>query len=388
MVTVNPAVEAIGSYALEELRHRVADLRAAGTRLWDFSIGDPDEPTPAFIRTALQDALGPVSRYPTTFGQADLRRAIVGFLSRRHQVDGLDPDLHVLPSAGSKEAIFHLPFSIVDPHGDKRHVIWGDPGYPVYGRSATLSGGVSDPVTLTADEGWRLDLTAMSDERLSRACIAWINYPHNPTGATVDVAWLRDQVAVAREHDILLASDECYQEVWFDEPAPSVLEACDGDLTGVIAVLSLSKRSGMTGYRSGAIVGDPDVVRSQRLVRPNFGTASQDFVQAAAVSAWDDQDHVRRRRMVFARKREVILDWLAEAGLEVSGSQGTFYIWFRAPGGDDVAYAEQLLEAGVVASPGRSFGPAGEGWMRLALVPSVDETHQAVASWRAAHLAG
>ena len=188
MVTVNPTVTAMGGYALEELRHRVASLRAAGQTLHDFSIGDPDEPTPAFIREALVDAVGPVSRYPTTFGQAGLRRAIVDFLDRRHGVTGLDPDVHVLPTAGSKEAIFHLPFSVVDPLGDRRHVLWGDPGYPVYDRGAQLAGGVSDPVALTADDGWRLDLTALPDERLDRACIAWINYPHNPTGATVDLA--------------------------------------------------------------------------------------------------------------------------------------------------------------------------------------------------------
>ena len=384
MVTVNPAVDDIGSYALEELRHRVAALRSEGRRLHDFSIGDPDEPTPAFVRSALVDALGPVSRYPTSWGQADLRRAVTGFFARRHGVDGLDPDQHVIPTAGSKEAIFHLPFAIVDPASDKRHVLWGDPGYPVYARGAVLAGGVSDPVALRAEDGWRLDLTALPSDRLDRACIAWINYPHNPTGATVDVAWLRDQVACAREHDVLLASDECYQEIWFYDPAPSVLEACDGDWTGVLAIVSLSKRSGMTGYRSGAVVGDPALVRQQRLLRPSFGTASQDFVQAAAIAAWDDQDHVRRRRVAFSAKRDVILAFLDEAGIEVSGSDGTFYVWFRAPGGNDLAYAEALLDAGVVASPGRVFGEAGTGWLRLALVPTVDGCQQAVAGWRAA----
>lgn len=389
MVTVNPAVTAMGGYALEELRHRVAALRAEGQTLHDFSIGDPDEPTPDFIRQAMLEAIGPVSRYPTTFGQAPLRRAIIDFLGRRHGVTGLDPDRHVLPTSGSKEAIFHLPLSVIDPASDTRHVVWGDPGYPVYDRGARLAGGVSDPVALGADGGWRLDLTALPPERLQRACLAWINYPHNPTGATVDLPWLREQVACAREHDVLLASDECYQEVWFDQPPPSVLEACDdGDVSGVVAVLSLSKRSGMTGYRSGAIVGDAEVVGLQRQVRPNFGTASQDFVQAAATAAWSDQDHVDDRRAVFAAKREVVLEFLDRAGIEVSGSTATFYVWFRAPGGDDVAYAEALLEAGVVASPGRSFGPAGEGWLRLALVPTVEACREAVAGWQAAIDAG
>jgi acetylornithine aminotransferase len=160
------------------------------------------------------------------------------------------------------------------------------------------------------------------------------------------------------------------------------MEAVDGDPTGVLAVVSLSKRSGMTGYRSGAIVGDADLIAVQRGLRPNFGTASQDFVQAAATAAWADDEHVAGRREVFAAKRDVVLGFLDEAGIEVSGSDATFYVWFRAPGGDDIAYAEALLSAGVVASPGRSFGPAGMGWLRLALVPTVEGCSAATDGWR------
>jgi aspartate/methionine/tyrosine aminotransferase len=148
--------------------------------------------------------------------------------------------------------------------------------------------------------------------------------------------------------------------------------------------VSLSKRSGMTGYRSGAIVGDPELIRRLRLLRPNIGTAPPDFVQAAATAAWDDQAHVDERRAVFAAKREVVLGFLEDAGIEVSGSQATFYVWFRAPGGDDGAYAEALLQERIVASPGRAFGPGGHGWLRLALVPTVDGCREAVARWREA----
>ncbi|MEX1164650.1 MAG: aminotransferase class I/II-fold pyridoxal phosphate-dependent enzyme [Nitriliruptor sp.] len=387
MVTSNPALAQLGGYPLARLQDLAGQLRADGATLHDFSIGDPDEPTPAFIREALTGAVGPVSRYPTAAGQRELREAVAGWFARRHGVE-IDPDAHVLPSAGSKEAIFHLPLAVLDPGGPKRHVVWGDPGYPVYGRGAMFAGGVSDPVTLTAEDGWRLDLTALPADRLDRACIAWVNHPHNPTGATVDVGWYRQQLAVARDHDVLFASDECYQEVWFDEPAPSALEATDGDLTGVLAFVSLSKRSGMTGYRSGAIVGDPELITRLRLLRPNIGTAPPDFVQVAATAAWSDQGHVDERRAVFAAKRAVVLPFLEEAGIEVSGSEATFYVWFRAPGGDDAAYTEALLRERIVASPGRSFGPGGTGWLRLALVPTVDGCRAAVARWREALDAG
>jgi succinyldiaminopimelate transaminase len=387
MVTSNPALDRLGGYPLAAFQDLANQLRADGEPLHDFSIGDPDEPTPPAIRQALIDAVGPVSRYPTAAGQPALRRAVAAWVARRHGVE-VDPDVHVLPSAGSKEAIFHLPLAVLDPHGPRRHVLWGDPGYPVYGRGALFAGGESDPVSLTADHGWRLELDRIEVARLERACIVWVNHPHNPTGATADLAYYRRLLELAREHDLLLASDECYQEVWFDAPPPSALEACDGDLTGVLAFVSLSKRSGMTGYRSGAIVGDPELIRRLRQLRPNIGTAAPDFVQAAAIAAWNDQAHVDERRSVFASKREVVLGFLAGADIEVSGSQATFYVWCRAPGGDDAAYAQALLRERIVVSPGRAFGPGGRGWLRLALVPTVAGCEAAVARWGEAIAAG
>ncbi len=383
MVTSNPALAELGGNRLAGLQELANRLRADGVPLYDFAIGDPDEPTPEHIRRALVEAVGPVSRYPTAAGQPALRAAVAAWFARRHGVT-VDPDTEVVPSAGSKEAIFHLPLAVLDPRGPRRRVLWGEPGYPTYASGAVFAGGVSDPVTLTADGGWRLSLADLPPERLQRACIAWVNHPHNPTGATADLDWYREQVAVAREHDLLLVSDECYQEVWFDEPAPSLLEACDGDLTGVLAVVSLSKRSGMTGYRSGAIVGDPELITRLKVLRPHIGTASPDFVQAAAIAAWGDQAHVDARREIFRAKREVVLGHLADVGIEVSGSQATFYVWFRAPGGDDAAYAEALLSERIVASPGRAFGPGGAGWLRLALVPTVEGCHAAMSAWRSA----
>jgi succinyldiaminopimelate transaminase len=390
VITSNPALDQLGGYPLARIQDLAVAMRADGEPFFDFSIGDPDEPTPALIRRALIDAIeaSPVHRYPTAVGQRELRQSIVQWMARRHGVTGLDADIHVVPSAGSKEAIFHLPLAVLDANGPRRHVLYGEPGYPVYGRGALFAGGVADAEPLKPEGGWLLDLADIAQDRLDRACIAWINYPHNPTGATATLDWYRRQIAIARANDILLCSDECYQEVWFDEPAPSVLEACDGDFTGVVAFVSLSKRSGMTGYRSGAIVGDPEVIRRSKLLRPNVGTASPDFVQAAATAAWNDQEHVEQRREVFAAKRAVVLDFLASAGIETSGSQATFYLWLRVPGGDDAAYAEALIRERIVASPGRAFGPSGTGWMRLALVPSVAGCRAACEAWNDALKAG
>ncbi|MDQ3931233.1 MAG: succinyldiaminopimelate transaminase [Actinomycetota bacterium] len=386
-MTSNPALDRLGDYPLAPLQELAETLRADGGPLYDFSIGDPNEPTPEFIRRALVDAVDPVSRYPTAAGRRELREAVAGWLQRRHGAS-VDPDINVLPSAGSKEAIFHLPLAVVDPYGQRRHVLWGDPGYPVYERAALFAGGVSDPVTLAAERAWRLELDALPAERLERACIAWVNYPHNPTGAVVDVEYYRRQVETARAYDLLLCSDECYQEIWFDSPAASVLEAVDGDFTGVLAFVSLSKRSGMTGYRCGAIVGDAQVIRRLKLLRPNVGTASPTFVQAAAVAAWSDQTHVEARRRVFGKKRAIILPFLERNGLKVSGSAATFYVWFRAPGGDELSYVEALLRERILTSAGRAFGPGGVGWVRLALVPTTADCATAVERWEEALRAG
>ncbi len=387
MVTSNPALDQLGGNRLAGLQQLAQQLRADGATLHDFSIGDPDEPTPQVIRGALIDALDPVSRYPTAAGQPALRSAVADWFGRRHGVV-VDPDTEVIPTSGSKEAIFHLPLAVLDPAGPRRHVLWGEPGYPTYASGTVFAGGVSDPVTLTPEQGWRLSLAELPAERLDRACIVWLNHPHNPTGATADLGWYREQLAVARAHDLLLVSDECYQEIWFDHPAPSALEACDGDLEGVLAVASLSKRSGMTGYRSGAIVGDAALIARLKVLRPHIGTASPDFVQAAAIAAWNDQTHVDERREVFRAKREVLLNHLAAHDIEASGSQATFYLWFRAPGGDDAAYAEALLRERIVASPGRAFGPGGYGWLRLALVPTVEGCRAAATAWADAIAAG
>ena len=388
MPTLNPALAAAGPNPLAALREDVAVRRAAGADLIDLSIGDPDEPTPEAVRTALRDAVGPVSSYPTAHGGDATRAAIAGFLARRHGVH-VDPATQVLPTSGSKEAIFHAPLAFVDPAGPRRTVVFGTPGYPTYARGTRLAGGEPVAVRLREEDGWRLDLAALDADVLARTCMVWLNHPHNPTGATVDLGYLRDQLAVARAHDVVLCSDECYQELWSDAPAPSLLEAGDGGTTGMLAFLSLSKRSGMTGYRSGAIVGDPALVAVLRRLREDTGTASPDFVQAAAVAAWSDDAHVAERRAVFAAKRAVVLEGLAAAGVSWSGSTAGLYVWARAEGmpgvadGDDVGLARRLLDAGVVVTPGRAFGAGGAGWVRLALVPDVDGCREALRRWGA-----
>ncbi|MGH8934521.1 MAG: succinyldiaminopimelate transaminase [Egibacteraceae bacterium] len=386
---MNPLLAELGGYPLAAFQDLARAMRAEGAALHDFSIGDPVEPTPLAVRRALAAAIPEVSQYPTAAGPRELREAIAGWVARRFGVR-VDPDQHILPTAGSKEAVFHLPLGILDPSGPRRAVVWGDPGYPVYGRGQRFAGGDSDAVTLEDGSGWRLELGDLDPKRLDRACLAWLNYPHNPTGAAVDLDYYRRALDTARARGMVLASDECYCDIYPEDapPPPSVLQAAGGDLTGLVVAFSLSKRSGMTGYRSGALVGDPELIAAQRILRPNIGTASPEFVQLASIAAWDDEAHVAERRAIFHAKRQVMLDFFDEVGIRVSGSEATFYLWMAAPGGDDDAYAQALLRRRVIVSPGRAFGPGGKGWLRLALVPSVEGCKEAVAIWRDAITAG
>ena len=176
----------------------------------------------------------------------------------------------------------------------------------------------------------------------------------------------------------MLASDEAYTELWFDEPPVSALQL--GDLTNVVVFNTLSKRSSMTGYRSGFVAGDPELVRALRHFRPTIGTAPQEFVQRASVVAWDDEEHVARARAAYARKRALVLGVLVRKGVRVACSEATMYLWVEVPGDEsDEACAERLLRHGIVVAPGSYLGESGEGYVRIALVPSEEECERAVA---------
>lgn len=351
-------------------------MRESGRAVIDFSIGDPREPTPEFIPKALKDAVPTVSQYPTTPGIIQLRRAIAEYLDRRFGVS-VDPATQVIPTSGSKEAVFNTPLAFIDRSaGDV--VVYGTPGYPVYERGSLFAGAEIHPVTLHGD--FVLRAADVTEAVWDRARIAWICTPHNPTGAVTSSGEIADLLATARRHDTLLFSDECYADVYeprvFPAGPASVLQHAGPDASGVLAFFSLSKRSGMTGYRSGAIVGDARAISALKKLRTATGTASPEFVQLAAVAAWSDDEHARERREIFAAKRAILRTAFDKLGLEVVASEAGLYLWVKVD--DDLAVTDRLLERGVVVSPGRFFGTGGEGYLRLALVPTLDECEQAV----------
>ena len=376
-LVLNPVLEGLGAYLLVRLEERRAELEEKGMKLFDLGAGDPREPTDEAIRQALIDGVPEVSSYPSAQGTKDLREAFVGYMSRRFGVE-LDPATEILPASGSKEAIFHAPLAFLHPSHERRGVAYGTPGYPVYERGTIFAGGEALPVKLKKEDGYKLPTHEIDPEK-TRA--VWINYPHNPTGATASLSYLEELADFCREHDILLFSDECYNDVYSGEAPPSILEVTR---ERTLAFVSLSKRSGMTGYRSAMMAGDPELIAALKKMRPSIGAASPGFVYAAATAAWHDDAHVDARNRVFTEKRKLFTGFFERASLRWTRTNASLYLWAEVPqeyGGDDEAYALKLLEEGILVAPGSSFGPGGEGYFRVALVPRLEECEAAVERW-------
>jgi succinyldiaminopimelate transaminase len=375
MISIAPTLAGMASYPfvrLEEARRR---LIAQGVDVIDFGKGDPNEPTDPMIRQALVDALPERSPYPLAQGLPELRSAAAGWVERRFGVQ-LDPDSEIVPTYGSKEAIFSLAQVLVDPHSDKRLVTYCEPAYPVYERGALFAGAGVHTLPLLRENDFLPDLDTVADDTWRRTAIVWVNYPNNPTGALAPLTFYERLAELAAQFDFAIASDEAYTELWFHEPPVSALQIADR--SRVIVFQTLSKRSSMTGYRSGFVAAPAEVVAALKSYRPSVGTAPQEFVQRASVVAWGDERHVAETRARYAAKRDLILPVLAEKGWEVVASDATMYLWVAIPTEESAeAVAERLLQHGVLVSPGTFFGPSGEGYIRFALVPTLEECERA-----------
>jgi succinyldiaminopimelate transaminase len=374
-VQISPVLTATGTYPFVRLEEAKRRLAAEGVELIDFGKGDPREETDPLIRRALVESVKPLSSYPLAEGLPELREAAAAWCERRFGVE-LDPESEVIPTYGSKEAIFHLAQVVIDRGSEKNLVLSTEPGYPVYDRGALFAGAEVEQLPLLEANEFLPDLDAIDEGTWSRTAIFWINYPNNPTGAVAPLAFLERLGSLAAEHDFLLAADEAYTELWFDEPPHSALEASDRSRVAVFQ--TLSKRSSMTGYRSGFVAGSTELISALRQYRPTVGTAPQEFVQRASVVAWNDEEHVERTREIYRRKRDVLLPALRGRGIRVAGSAATMYLWLEVPDGEgSEELAERLLEHGLIVSPGTFFGSSGEGYWRLALVPTEAECERA-----------
>ena len=360
---INPTLTEMATYPfvrLEEARRR---LVAAGVEVIDFGKGDPNEPTDPIIRQALIDAVPERAPYPLAQGLPELRLAASGWCKRRFGI-AVDPDTEIVPTYGSKEAIFSLA-QVLDTAA--RTVVFGEPAYHVYERGALFAGAKVQTLPLLRENGFLPDIDAIADD----TAIVWVNYPHNPTGAVAPLEFYERLATAAAERDFYIASDEAYSELWFDQSPPSVLQLADR--SRAIVFQTLSKRSSMTGYRSGFVAAPAEIVAALKAYRPTVGTAPQEFVQRASVVAWNDERHVDETRARYRAKRDVMIPAIEAKGWEIVASEATMYLWVVGPDPD------ALLERGILVSPGEYFGPSGAGYVRFALVPTLDECERAAA---------
>jgi acetylornithine aminotransferase len=374
-VPLSPVLRATATYPFVRLNEAAAERRARGLEVIDLGMGDPREPTDPAILQALRDGVRERMGYPAAVGLPELRQAVAGWVSRRFGV-ALDPDTQVIPTLGSKEAIFSFAQVVLDAEAGRDTVVVTEPGYPVPGRGAAFTGARVVELPLREENGFLPDVDAVPAALWERTAVMWLNSPNNPTGAVASRGFLERLARLAREHGFVLASDEAYSELWFDEPPPSALEL--DDLNGVVAFNTLSKRSSMTGFRSGFVAGDAELVAALKRFRPNVGTAPQEFVQRASVVAWGDEEHVAHARAAYGRKRTLLLDVLRRKGIRDAGGPATMYLWIAVPEGEtSESHAASLLDHGILVTPGPYLGASGEGYVRYALVPTEDECARA-----------
>ncbi len=364
-------------YLFAELERKIAAKRAAGVDVISLGIGDPDTPTPAPIVDALaRAAADPAThQYPSNRGRPELREAFARFYARRFGVE-LDPDTQIVPALGAKEAVFNLNLAFLDAGSA---ALAADPGYPVYTGGPLLAGGEAVLMPLLPERGFAPDLEAIGAADRERARLMFLNYPNNPTGAVVPDGLFEEAVEFGRRHDVLVVHDASYTETTFDGyVAPSFL-ATPGAVDVGVEVFSLSKGWNMTGWRTAAVVGNPEAVEAYWRLKTNIDSGMFEAVQLAAATALDAGPPAGMTE-VYTRRRDLVCGALAAIGVNVDPPLGTIYVWAPVPEGHDSAsFCELVLEeAGVAVSPGGAYGPNGEGFFRISLTVADERLGEAV----------
>jgi len=376
---MNPALDVLRPYPFERLRALLAPLTLPPDRpLINLSIGEPKHPTPAVLLDALISALPTLSNYPATRGTDALRAAIAGWLMRRYALRHIDPQSQVLPVNGSREALFAFAQATIDARGHDL-VLLPNPSYQIYEGAALLAGAQLRYLPTTASNEWRMPLERVTAQDWERVRLVYACSPGNPTGHVMSLQEWQELFELADRHDFLIAADECYSELYFDENRPPLgaLEAAErlgrNGFSRLVCFSSLSKRSNAPGLRSGFVAGDARALERFLAYRTYHGCAMSPATQAASVAAWNDESHVIDNRRRYVRKFEQAQPQINRV-LPAPMPQGAFYLWARTQG-DDVQYASTLYaEQNVLVLPGSFLGRnadgnnPGAGYVRIALV--------------------
>jgi N-succinyldiaminopimelate aminotransferase len=386
---VNPDLDRLQPYPFERLRQLLrAATPPAHLRHIDLSIGEPKHPTPPFILEALTRALPGIASYPATAGTLELRQSIAAWLQRRFDC-AIDPATQVLPVNGTREGLFALAQTVIDRTRSAR-VIAPNPFYQIYEGAALLAGATPLFLSTTPDNGFRMAFDALPARDWSGVQLVYVCSPGNPTGRVMTIDEWKTLFELADRHRFVIAADECYSEIYFDEARPPLggLSAARllgrTDYAGLVAFGSLSKRSSVPGLRSGYVAGDANLIRRFLLYRTYHGNAMSPAIQSASIAAWNDEAHVRENRRLYAAKFEQATPLIARR-LPTTRPDAAFYLWARTPI-DEVEYARRLYaECNVTVLPGSflarasdGFNP-GHGFVRIALVAAPAEVAEAAA---------
>ncbi|MCO6691065.1 succinyldiaminopimelate transaminase [Pseudomonas asiatica] len=387
---MNHALTQLQPYPFEKLRALLGSVKpAADKRAIALSIGEPKHESPVFVAQAMADNLDKLAVYPSTIGLPTLRQAIGQWCERRFGVPAgwLDADRHILPVNGTREALFAFTQAVVN-RADDGLVVSPNPFYQIYEGAALLAGATPHYLPCLESNGFNPDFDAVPAEVWKRCQILFLCSPGNPTGALVPMDTLKKLIALADEHDFVIAADECYSELYFDEdaPPPGLLTACAelgrSDFKRCVVFHSLSKRSNLPGLRSGFVAGDAEIIKPFLLYRTYHGCAMPVQTQLASIAAWQDEAHVRENRDQYRAKYDAVLDILQPV-LDVQRPDGSFYLWAKVPG-SDAEFTRDLFEAQhVTVVPGSYLSREvdgvnpGAGRVRMALVAPLAECIEA-----------
>ena len=366
-------------YLFAEIDRKKAIKVAEGVDVISLGIGDPDMPTPTRIVNAMAEAIrNPKNhQYPAYAGSKPYRTACAEWMQRRFGVS-LDPDTEVLALIGSKEGIAHLFPAFIDV-GD--YTLVPGVGYPVYHTGGILIGGKTHWMPMNDSTDWLADFESTPADVLERARMMFISYPNNPSSAIAPVEYFDRAIAFAREHDILLVHDNAYSEIGFDGYRPSSILERPGARDVAIELFSCSKAYNMTGWRVAFAAGNAEAVKALGTVKSNIDSGVFTAVQDAAIEAMlGAQDDVFEMSALYERRRDLVMDTLGSVGLSARTPKGTIYVWARIPDGYTSAeYAGLVLDrAGVIVAPGNSYGPDGEGYIRISLATPDDRLAEAL----------
>ncbi len=387
---MNPYLEKLQPYPFQKLGKLKDGIQPPqNLRHISLSIGEPKHPTPFFIRDEARNHLHGLANYPTTKGSDELRGAIAEWLVSRYRLDQdiVDPDKQILPVNGTREALFAFTQAVVDP-SKAPLVLMPNPFYQIYEGAALLAGAEPLYLPCTEQTGFIPDFSAVSDQTWERCQLLFICSPGNPTGAVIDMETLKYLIRLAEKHDFVIASDECYSEIYVDEdaPPPGLLQACaelgNTEFKRCVVFNSLSKRSSVPGLRSGFVAGDAEIIQPFFLYRTYHGCAMPPHHQAASAKAWADEQHVEKNRALYREKLEAVYNILYDV-LPMSRPSAGFYLWPETPI-PDTDFARGLFEQkNVTVLPGsflsRESGGENPGShrVRMALVAPVDECLEA-----------